>query len=264
MEHCIKALGLTGDNSKILRAALRQNAFESWCNLKYQGSGAIHFKTYTPSNNFIYNKNSLSSFEWVSAIKLSTNYANLNGVPGVSSTSNLCRKCNKEIESIPHVTGSCSFNNSLITARHHSVKYQIIELLRGKGHICFEEVYAVDTDGTSRFSDIVAFDPNSMEAHIIDPTIRYETSNQEQDKMVQEEKKSIYEKCIPFYNEKYVPKFGPRSWTVHGLFFGGRGSYGKSVIDFFTKFKLEKAKLNELSELILSKTIHIINQHIYN
>ena len=40
--------------------------------------------------------------------------------------------------------------------------------------------------------------------------------------------------------------------------------YGKSVIDFFSDFKLYKTKPKELSELILIKTIHIINQHIYN
>lgn len=154
MDECTNALEVTGQNSTALRAALRQKTFESWCNLKYQGSGVIHFATYTPSNNFIYNKNSLSSSEWVSAIKLNTNYANLNGVPGVSSASNLCRKCSREIETIPHVTGSCSSNNSLITARHHSVKHWIIESLRELGFECFEEVYAVDTDGNSRYCSI--------------------------------------------------------------------------------------------------------------
>ena len=92
MESCTKALAVTGENTKILRAKLRNNSFESWCDLKYQGSGVVHFGTYTASNDFVYNKNTLSSSEWVAAIKLSTNYANLNGVPGVNSTSNLCRK----------------------------------------------------------------------------------------------------------------------------------------------------------------------------
>lgn len=86
------------------------NCYEKWCNLKYQGSGVIHFQTYTASNDFIYNKNSLSSSEWTAAIKLNTNYANLNGVPGNVTSSALCRKCNRETESIAHVTGSCPTN----------------------------------------------------------------------------------------------------------------------------------------------------------
>ncbi len=34
------------------------------------------------------------------------------------------------------------------------------------------------------------------------------------------------------------------------------------MIEFFDKFKLEKAKLKDLAELILVRTIHIINQLI--
>lgn len=108
----------------------------------------------------------------------------------------------------------------------------------------------------------MALDPKSPKAYIIDPTIRYETNDREQDKAIREEKATIYNKCIPFYKEKYS-SLGNRDWTVNGLFFGGRGSYGKSVIDFFDAFKLDKGKLKDLTELILVKTIHIINQHVY-
>src|ERR1700761_6769817 len=90
MDQCVQVLNVAGDSSRSMRAALRNASFDTWCNLKYQGSGVIHFKNHTPSNDFVYNKNSLSSSEWVSAIKLNSNYANLNGVPGVGSSSNLC------------------------------------------------------------------------------------------------------------------------------------------------------------------------------
>src|ERR1700744_2901413 len=83
IESCIQALNVVGDSTKTLRAALRNESFEKWCKLKYHGSGVIHYKTCTTSNDFVYNKNSLSSSEWVAAIKLNVNYANLNGVPGV-------------------------------------------------------------------------------------------------------------------------------------------------------------------------------------
>ncbi len=238
--------------------------YEKWCGLKYQGSGAIHFKTHTPSNDFTYNKNTLSSSEWVAAIKLNVNYANLNGVPGVETTSNLCRKCNGEKETIPHVTGCCPSNNQLITYRHHSVKHFLTNLLRELGFICFEEVYGVDIDGRSRFSDIIAYDPKSTKAFIVDPTVRYETSEGDQDQNVSQEKRSIYEKCIPFYDEKYASEFGKRTWSVRGLWFGSRGTFGRSVLDFFNEVKIDTSHLRELSELILSKTIHIINNHIYN
>ena len=265
LEACVQALNVAGDTSRTLRAALRINAFEKWCNLSYQGSGAIHFKNHTASNDFVYNKNTLSSSEWVSAIKLSINYANLNGVPGVSSnSSSLCRRCNREKETIAHVTGSCGSNNLLITSRHHNVKRILADLLREKGYECYDEVYAVDTEGRSRFSDIIAFDPKSTKAYIIDPTVRYETNDPDQDQKIHQEKKEIYEKCIPFYSEKYLSSYGVRNWIVQGLWFGSRGCLGRSVIEFFKEFKIDSVKLREISELILVKTISIINNHIYN
>lgn len=136
-------------NSRLLHLYRSCCLLNDW-NSVNTGSGDIHFETYAPSNDFIYNKNSLSSSEWVSAIKLSIKYANLRGVPGVSSASKLWRKCKKDIESISHVTGSCSFNYSLITVLHHSVKHVLAELLQGQGHDCFIEVYAVDTDRNLR------------------------------------------------------------------------------------------------------------------
>lgn len=231
---------------------------------KYQGSAAIHFKTCPAINDFICNKNSLPSSEWTAAIKLNSNYANLNGAPGFQNTSTHCRKCNKETESIAHVTGCCSLNSQLITARHHNSKNQIAQLLTDKEFECFQEVYAVDTDGRSRFCDIVAFQPKSNKAFILDPTIRYEVNDIEQDKMICKEKADIYEKCIPFLNEKYATKFGIREWTVHGLWFGSRGTVGDSVMNFFRDFKLPLSALKEISEEILVRTIHIIHQHIYN
>ncbi|KAK9505486.1 hypothetical protein O3M35_009530 [Rhynocoris fuscipes] len=52
-----------------------------------------------------------------------------------------------------------------------------MESLTNKGYTCYEEVYAVDDEGTARYADIIAFKPNSNEAYIIDPTVRYEVND---------------------------------------------------------------------------------------
>lgn len=148
-------------------------------------------------------------------------------------------------------------------ANKSNSKHQLTKLLRDKNFPCFEEVYAIDTDGRSRFSDIIAFDPKSTKAYIIDPTIRYETSDIEQDKKICEEKQQIYEKCIPYYNEKYAATFGVRDWNVRGLWFGSRGTVGDSVLRFFSELKLDICNIKKLSEEILIHTIQIINSHIY-
>ena len=52
-------------------------------------------------------RSNLSSSEWVAALKLNINYANVAGVPGVntehrSAPSIRCRRCGNETETIPH------------------------------------------------------------------------------------------------------------------------------------------------------------------
>src|SRR5699024_12373399 len=58
---------------------------------------------------------------------------------------------------------------------------------RRSSDLCQEEVHCTDENGSTRFIDIVAIDPNSSQAFMVDPTIRYET-NSDIGKEVQEEK----------------------------------------------------------------------------
>ncbi|XP_026680116.1 uncharacterized protein LOC108252513 [Diaphorina citri] len=172
MKTCVDHLKVEGTNSRELRSALRTKSFEEWSKGSYQGIGVKHFADHKQANAFITNKNSLSSSEWVAAIKLSVNYANLAGVPGVQSSSNnsnLCRRCFREKETLPHVLGSCCYNEQLVTSRHHKIKRRIIELLKEKQVECYEEVSCVDSNGSRRFCDIVAFPKNDKKAyHYVD------------------------------------------------------------------------------------------------
>ena len=149
---CQKALDTNLDTSRKIRKSLRLKSFHEW-----QGLGVQNFATFPKCNNFITTRHGLSSSEWTAAIKLNTNYANLRGVPGVSSESTLCRRCGKEKETPFHVIGSCSYNGLLINSRHHNTKHQLRQLLEKKGYHCYEEVFVVDCEGSRRFSDIIVF-----------------------------------------------------------------------------------------------------------
>lgn len=265
MNDCRAKLAVEGHTSRTMRIELRQKSFDTWSTKVYQGAGIIHFKNHTATNSFIYNKNSLSSSQWTAAIKLNCNYANLRGVPGVSVNGDrLCRKCGKENETPSHVTGNCGANSTKIIARHNHVKHRLTSLLREKGFDCFEEVYAKDDLGSNRFADIIAFDNKSNLAMIVDPTVRYESNDVNQDEGVQKEKKHIYESCIPFCREKFLKQYGEREWKVFGLWFGSRGTISDSVIEFFNLFKLEKKAVVEIAETVLIDTINIIHCHIYS
>lgn len=87
-----------------------------------QGFGVVLFKDCKASNTWMFNRKNLSCSQWTTAIKLNSNYANLNGVIENSNTQNtLCRRCNREKETPSHVLDICSSNERLITVRHNAM-----------------------------------------------------------------------------------------------------------------------------------------------
>ena len=128
---------------------------------------------------------------------------------------------------------------------------------------CFEEVHALDCDGTNRFIDIIAFKKGSHEAYILDPTIRFEINDRDQARKVDQEKKSIYESCIPFLKEKYTERYGHREFIVQGLLFCVRGTVYKDVFDILHNLGLSKQQLFLLTASIIGDSVGIIHHHIY-
>ncbi|CAH1394153.1 unnamed protein product [Nezara viridula] len=49
---------------------------------------------------------------------------------------------------------------------------------------------------------------------IVDPTIRFETNDQDQNLKIQAAKEKMYTKCIPFLKEKYRDDFSKREFSV--------------------------------------------------
>ena len=115
---CQKQLESNLDTSQKIRQEFRENEFQNWSNQKWQGIGVCNFAEFPKINSFVSKKNGLSTSEWTAAVKLNTNYANLRGVPGVSSESTLCHRCGKENETSSHVISNCPQNGSLINSLH--------------------------------------------------------------------------------------------------------------------------------------------------
>ena len=268
MQICKDALAVDGNTVWKLRSSCRELAFEKWSKQMYQGVGVRHFKTYPKANQFLVKRTNLSSSEWVASIKLNINYANLAGVPGVdtehrSAPSIRCRRCaGSETETIPHVLGACEFDENRRTEHHHVIKPRLQALLQDKGFACFDEATCTDMNGSCRRIDILAFDPASDKAYIIDPTVRYET-NEDMDLVVQKEKRRIYRGCIQDLSRRYR-QFGEREFEVIGLWWGARGTISTGVIQFFDRFKLDKKMLPELAETIMISSIRMLHHHIYS
>jgi len=90
--------------------------------------------------------------------------------------------------------------------------------LRKKRFEVREEVhclaYTEDNSHQNRRADsMVILDRTKSKGMILDATLRWETNEDNQDKLVDEEKKFIYEPTLPFFKEKYHTN----NWEVHGL-----------------------------------------------
>ena len=259
---CKEALGVEGEEPRRLREAVRDKAFEDWSAMDYAGVGAKHYKTYAKANHFICDKKGLTGSEWVAAIKMTNNYANLAGVPGNSqASSRRCRRCGYEFETLAHVLGACEFGLNRRNARHHKVKHAIADLIRSKGLRAVDEAPCRDAHGSMRRVDILAIDERCRKAYIVDPTVRFET-NADVDKAVREEKQRIYESCIPDLKERYGHD-GDYEYEVLGLWFGARGAVGQSVLDLFERFDLPKDRIAEIAVRVISDSVRIIHHHIY-
>ncbi|KAJ4427835.1 hypothetical protein ANN_25614 [Periplaneta americana] len=101
--------------------------------------------------------------EWREAIKMNANVSAVRSVPGRSSGSNLCRRCDREVETLAHVLGACPHGELLRNTRHHTLRSIIAIALRNKGYSVYEEVHGISSEGSNRRIDIIAFKPPSLE-----------------------------------------------------------------------------------------------------
>ena len=258
--------------ARACRIELRDRAYQEWCKMPVAGVGVTKFKEHPRANRFMYGRTTLSSSEWTTAIKLSVGYANVRGdgyhkrrdehgqtLRGMEATR--CRRCDTENESIQHVLGSCPYGELMRNARHNKVKHTLTSLLRGRGFDCLEEVQCTDHHGSIRKIDILAFEPGSRRAYIVDPTVRYE-ANDDIGHDVLVEKEQRYAGCANSLNAIFGQQHGQRDFRVFGLWVGGRGTISTQMVKFFEFFRLDKRLLPELGEMVLSSSIRMLHHHV--
>lgn len=264
---CRARLGdVTGRSAREIRRELREVEFSKWTELVQRGIGVHWFKVCPQANSWVGKKGALSSSEWTNAIKASMNSMANRATGGRSVGSRRCRvpTCseNETTETLPHIRGSCPKTELLRNNAHHKVRTAIADIFRAKSYEVFEEVHCVaQADGhtQNRRADIVVVDRENGRGWVLDPTIRWETNDRDQDRQVDEEKKRIYEPCIPFLSQQY----GVGAWEVVGLWFGARGTASKLLLEFFKAHNIPKASLFTICMLVLRDTLRIIQFFLY-
>ncbi|OTF79856.1 hypothetical protein BLA29_008148, partial [Euroglyphus maynei] len=78
-------------DSKMVRNNLKSRAFDRWCRLPVKGAGVQLFKDTPHTNQWVFNRKSLSISQWTNAIKMSTNCIPVKALPGRCENGTLCR-----------------------------------------------------------------------------------------------------------------------------------------------------------------------------
>ncbi|KAJ4451118.1 hypothetical protein ANN_02558 [Periplaneta americana] len=146
-----------------------------------------------------------------------------------------------EIETLAHVLGFCEQGLLLRNSRHHPIRSKIPAALRNKGWIVEEEISCLAENGLRRV-DILAYNADTKQGIIVDPTIRFEVECH-QSAEVHLEKKSIYEPTVNYFKLKYALIHV----EVFGLLIGARGT----IPAFFEEFRLQFALPTSLREDIV-------------
>ena len=210
-------------------------------------------------NRLIYEKHGLTTSEWITYLKMVGNVAAVRVIPGRSSGTNRCRidSCN-EIETLSHVLGSCPQGELLRHNRHNRVVNQLANELR-KNWTVLVEFTCISTDGSIRRVDLVIYNEDSRNGYILDPTVRFET-DENQPESVNEEKKRLYEPCIADIQTKLKLK----QLSVIGLMVGARGTIPKFFAEFCQKFKINKSVIQEIVTDVVRGSCRILHNHTYD
>ncbi|KAI5701864.1 hypothetical protein M8J75_014185 [Diaphorina citri] len=182
IQQCKTHLGITNQETvRAARTSLRDQEFVKWSGMVQRGIGIQWYKSFPLSNQWVSNKQGLTSSDWTNAIKLSMNSMANRGTGGRSRGNRLCRipicSENNLVETIPHIRGVCPKSELLRNSVHHKIRTATADLFRQKGWEVHEEVHceALDANGAiqNRRADIIAINRRTNTGMIIDPTLQH-------------------------------------------------------------------------------------------
>ncbi|KAJ4435441.1 hypothetical protein ANN_18056 [Periplaneta americana] len=130
----------------------------------------------------------------------------------------------------------------LRNSRHHLERSKIATALRNKGWIVEEEISCLAENGSTIRVDILAYNADTKQGIIVDPTIRFEVECH-QSAEVHLEKKSIYDPIVNYFKLKNALIHV----EVFGLLIGARGT----IPDFFEEFRRQFALPTSLRDDIV-------------
>lgn len=242
---------------KILKTSLAENRAKTLQELPSQGKVMECVKADRASSHFMLTGYATRFADWRFIHRSRLNLVPLNAVK--HSTNNQtkgCRRCNCELETLPHVLEHCMRNSDAYQKRHNCVVERIKKAALPKFHIISEN-QRTDPEINLR-PDLVLVKNNIC--YIIDVTVPFE-NRMEAFKTAREMKMNKYSPLAESIKHRYADvKIGP-------IVVGALGSWDPNNNKFLTVLCTRKYG-NLLRRLIVSDTIkwsrHIYIKHLTN
>ena len=137
----------------------------SWRGSQSQGQGQEAWSREPKTSKWVTESSFMSEWEYIAALTLRTTPTRRGRGGDVT-----CRRCNKDIETLGHISGSCQAVKRQRIVRHDMICKDIIEKAKAKGYRYLVEPKLPADDGTSwGVPDVVLVKGKS--AWIIDPTV---------------------------------------------------------------------------------------------
>ncbi|KAJ4445610.1 hypothetical protein ANN_12292 [Periplaneta americana] len=173
----------------------------------------------------------------------------------------LCEGGNEPPGSLKAITSVSSLlhRDGMFGRIHHQVRSIIATALKDSDYNTFEEVHGLSVTGSTRRIDIIAFKESTRSGYIIDPTVHFET-DEEQPAEVDNEKKNIYNLTIPYYLKKYQLK----ELEVIGLLVGARGTATLFMKDVFKRLGIPTSFIPIVTLAALKGSIALLKNHLYS
>ncbi|KAJ4444168.1 hypothetical protein ANN_05957 [Periplaneta americana] len=131
--------------------------------------------------------------------------------------------------------------------------------LKDADYNTFEEVHGRSVTGSTRRIDITAFKESTRSGFTIDPTVRFET-NEEQPAEVDNEKNNIYNPTVLYYLQNYQLK----ELEVIGLLVGARGTATLFMKDVFKRLGIHTSIIPVVTLAALKESIALLKYHLYS
>lgn len=248
---------LTIEQLNTVEMRVKREYIERWEGHVAQGEGVRCFQGDPIGNQWIVRPYLLKPSQMTTELKLRSNTIGTRATMRRDKNSLIptaqCRKCNSEVENLPHILGNCPSTKGDRIRRHNKIKDLIADRLARTSEVLDEP--RIHSEGRLHKPDLVVL-TNEDRALVIDVTVRYEKGDYLEEGA--REKVRKYGQIT----DTIKRLFEKREVSVIPIVVGSRGAMPARTREWLTKLGISKADQLTISLMALRHSIAIVNRFI--